>query len=96
MKVEMLVMEEGWRTFKSKGVEQREYVFTGRDVNANKEEGRCANNLVYMPVQEDMDKYMGKLQDQRVTIYVREISVAFNGDVRLKGRIQPIGNGASK
>lgn len=87
MKVEMLVMEEGWRTFKSKGVEMKEYVFTGRDANGNKDEGRCANNLVYQPTQEDMDKFKDKLTDQRVTVFIREISVAFNGDVRLKGRL---------
>jgi hypothetical protein len=88
MKVEMLVMEEGYRVFKSKGVEQKEYVFTGRDCNSNPGEMRCGNNLVYVPSQDDLDKFKGKLQDKRATVQIKEVSVGFNGDVRLKGAIE--------
>jgi hypothetical protein len=82
----MLVLEESYRYYKSKGEEKKEYLFTGRDVSLPKEE-RCSSNLFFEPTAEELDKYKNKLTDQTVEVIIKSLSVDFGGNVRLKGSL---------
>lgn len=89
MKVELLIMEEGFHTYMSKGNERKEYKFSGRDCSPVAE-GRCANNFWVMATDEQVDKFKGKLVDQKIVVNVKTISMGFNGETKLVGEIEPL------
>jgi hypothetical protein len=82
MKVEILVLDDGYREFKSRGETKKEYLFGGREFGTNPAEV-CSNNLVIVATDEQKDKFAGKLMGRIVTATVKQISAAFNGDIRL-------------
>lgn len=90
MRIELLITEEGYHTYMSKGMERKEYKFSGRDINSNAGEGRCANNFWVMPNQEQIDKFKGKLTDQKIIVNVKSVAMGFSGETKLVGEIEPL------
>ena len=89
----MKCIDEGYRTFKSKGVEQKEYVAALVDES---EGGRCTNAFGVVLDGDNKDKYMGKLRDQVLTVTVRKLQQRFDGELRIDGTYTVNGNGATK
>jgi hypothetical protein len=85
MIAEMLVLEESEREYRSRNGMVKEYVISARD--AGKEE-RCTNNFVYALSSEEIDRFKGKLRDNKVRLVIKEVRARFNGEIQIVGRIE--------
>jgi len=86
----MLVSDEGYNVFHSKGVEKKVYRFKVVDVS-NDSGQRCTNNFFFVPTDEQKDKFKGKLRDQRVIISFHSCRPSpFSGDIEVNGDIEQL------
>ena len=81
MKVEMLVLSEGLED-RFKGDVQ--WCLSLRDQG---EQPRCVTNFKYFPNAAELDRWKGKLLDQRVVLGVKEVNPPYNGCFRIDGQI---------
>ena len=83
--------DEGYRVFKSKGVEHREYQAQLIDVS---EGVRTDNNFGLVLEGEVKDKFQGKVRDQVLDVAIRKMQQRFDGTIRIEGSFTVV-NGAS-